>query len=315
MTSPPRDAIALSLIRDLAIGAEAELTVEGGCMSPQLRDGDVVTVRRAASAAVGDVVAIATSRGPRVHRVIRTTDSELETAGDRSAVGDGAHPWSELIGVVVSARRGSRPLAIDGALWRAYGLARAALQRHPRAFGAVRAIRRAATDRVLFSEPIRRLRARLLGPLVVIELAAPERDEHALLLHHRRAGFELPRWLPTRWRAAEEPLRVFVARRGSRIIASLVASPFFKGNARVFWIGEVLVDRAWQGAGIGRRLLQFSVDSLRRTGEATGGFTAEVAVENERSLGLFRSLGFAVEGETPDDMGDRVPRRRLVAPA
>jgi ribosomal protein S18 acetylase RimI-like enzyme len=50
------------------------------------------------------------------------------------------------------------------------------------------------------------------------------------------------------------------------------------------------VDPAWQGRGIGRDVLRRCCQMLREEGAGSVGL--EVAVDNERALGLYTSLGF-----------------------
>lgn len=67
--------------------------------------------------------------------------------------------------------------------------------------------------------------------------------------------------------------------------------------ARMRHVGriELMVDRAHRGAGVGRALLRDAIERARRSGVLTK-LSLAVLADNERALGLYRSLGFAVEG-------------------
>jgi len=129
LPSGPRlhaELIADALCRRGAIS----LRVLGGSMWPWLRSGDVISVRREDPARIhpGDIVLFAREGRLFAHRVIRKAFCEgravLVTKGDALPRPDVPLSGDELLGRVVSFRRGRRRVALDTTPGRA--LARAA---------------------------------------------------------------------------------------------------------------------------------------------------------------------------------------------
>jgi phage repressor protein C with HTH and peptisase S24 domain len=91
-------------------GRRVELRVTGASMRPFLRSRDLVTVRPAATARLGDVVLIrlADSR-LLIHRVVGRGAGGLATRGDAAGSPDAGAAGARLLGRVVSIRRDGRP--------------------------------------------------------------------------------------------------------------------------------------------------------------------------------------------------------------
>jgi ribosomal protein S18 acetylase RimI-like enzyme len=96
-------------------------------------------------------------------------------------------------------------------------------------------------------------------------------------------GFAPP---DTAERLVEEGVRSFVFEREGQVVGSLRAS-LEDGIGGVYGFA---VDPHWRGRGIGRDALRRTCRDLRERGARTVGL--EVAVENDRALHLYTSLGF-----------------------
>lgn len=128
---PSDQRLGVELLADaLCRGGAVSLRVLGGSMWPWLRSGDVISVRREDPARIqrGDIVLFAREGRLFAHRVIRKALCEgravLLTKGDALPRADAPLANDELLGRVVSFRRGRRHVALDTAPRRA--LARAA---------------------------------------------------------------------------------------------------------------------------------------------------------------------------------------------
>ncbi len=99
-------AAVLDLLREGAARGETRLRVQGGCMSPRLAPGDVVTVRRARWLWPGDVVAfLASDDRLTVHRVLGYRPGRpwrLLTQADHAVLADSAVPLDRVVGRVVA---------------------------------------------------------------------------------------------------------------------------------------------------------------------------------------------------------------------
>ena len=89
-------------------------------------------------------------------------------------------------------------------------------------------------------------------------------------------------------RLAEGSSRTIIAERGGALVATARVIVEENGVARVYGFA---VDPPLQGRGIGRDVLRRVCRQLREQGAGTVGL--EVAVDNDRALGLYTSLGFA----------------------
>ena len=114
--------------------------------------------------------------------------------------------------------------------------------------------------------------------------AAERRDVPAIMsLMSSGFGFAPP---DTAERLAEEGVRSFVFEREGRVLGTLRAQ-LDEDRAGVYGFA---VDPLWRGRGIGRDALRRTCRALRERGARTVGL--EVAVENDRALNLYTSLGF-----------------------
>jgi ribosomal protein S18 acetylase RimI-like enzyme len=97
-----------------------------------------------------------------------------------------------------------------------------------------------------------------------------------------------------------------------RVVGWCVALVRRHGGARSGRIYSVAVDHACAGRGVGRRLLTWSLDALAEAGIAR--VYLEVRTNNQRAIGLYRSLGFSEIARLPEyynDGGEGVRMRRL----
>lgn len=84
------------------------------------------------------------------------------------------------------------------------------------------------------------------------------------------------------------------------------------GHARVGYVGSTGVRPQFAGRGLGRALVAAALDALADAGCAV--VTLEVAPENARALGLYRSLGFTEVRELLSWELRTAPRRARAAP-
>jgi len=113
---------------------------------------------------------------------------------------------------------------------------------------------------------------------------AERRDVSAIMaLMSSGFGFAPP---DTAERLVEEGVRSYVFEREERVIATLRVN-IEDDTAGVYGFA---VDPEWRGRGIGRDALRRTCRELRERGVRTVGL--EVAVENDRALHLYTSLGF-----------------------
>ena len=153
-----RPDLVAPLLRELAAaGATAELPVRGTSMRPILRDGDRVRVVpvTAADVRTGDVVVLAGSSGPVIHRLVGWWPARgawrVLTKGDGAPRLDPPLRPDELAGRVVARVRDGRVRRLDGAGMRICGRCRAAVSLAAGLFleAADRARRRARPGRLL----------------------------------------------------------------------------------------------------------------------------------------------------------------------
>lgn len=112
--SPARDAHAADLFEELLRrGHSATLRARGGSMWPSLRDGDVVTVAPARSVRRGEIVAVRCGDALVLHRAVSVEPggAQVVLRGDSLPAADGKFALDEILGRVVSVRRGARTLA------------------------------------------------------------------------------------------------------------------------------------------------------------------------------------------------------------
>lgn len=93
---------------------EFEVRVSGTSMMPTLRPGDICRVRagKPSRLRTGDVIVYWGTAQPVVHRVVICRGARIYTRGDAHLRPDPAVPRDAILGLVVAARRGDRPLSL-----------------------------------------------------------------------------------------------------------------------------------------------------------------------------------------------------------
>ena len=95
------------------------------------------------------------------------------------------------------------------------------------------------------------------------------------------------------WRSMITPdYSGWVARRDGRAIGWVAGRVFDDARG---WVEQLAVARSARGLGLGRALLLHSLAELRSRGASS--FATGTQAENEKALGLYRDVGFAVERE------------------
>ena len=84
----------------------------------------------------------------------------------------------------------------------------------------------------------------------------------------------------------------WVARRDGRPVGWVAGRVFEDGRG---WVEQLAVARSARGLGIGRALMLHSLAELVSRGATS--LATGVQAENEKALGLYRDIGFAVERE------------------
>lgn len=109
-----------------------------------------------------------------------------------------------------------------------------------------------------------------------------------------------PHWPESAYRHAltpeAAPVRVALValvavKTGAGEVAGFAICSLLAGQAE---LESIVIASAWQGRGMGRRLLAETVDRLRNAG--THEVFLEVRASNQAALGLYRSFGFAETG-------------------
>ncbi|MBQ9162094.1 MAG: HPr-rel-A system PqqD family peptide chaperone [Clostridia bacterium] len=95
----------------LKSGADVDITVTGVSMEPSLREGDVVTVRRADSYDVGDILVFRYKSGELlIHRLLLINDGRYFCKGDNALRLEDVE-YGQIAGKVIK-RNGEEPLAL-----------------------------------------------------------------------------------------------------------------------------------------------------------------------------------------------------------
>jgi L-amino acid N-acyltransferase YncA len=285
MAAPPTpDPAPDDLARGLASPrGEVWIPVNGGSLAPVARPGDRALLRACDAAALrrGDL-AVTWWAGAWAVRLVTSTHP-LRTAAMTAVPGPEA---GVVRGRVVALERGGRRRRYAVAA-RLRALLLHSLRSSRAAHAAHAALRRARAARV-----VRRLRAWLLGPVVVRRLGEPDGAElRRFASRHlpRRVGF-LDGRLAGRWSTAGVALGAFTAR--GRMIGFVYLDEYRAEDVDLpgWWVRSLLVAPAVRHLGVARRLLL----ALREGARAAGlrEIHADVRADNRASLRAFRGLGF-----------------------
>jgi diamine N-acetyltransferase len=138
--------------------------------------------------------------------------------------------------------------------------------------------------------------------MTVIELepvgAASWRDCAALEVADDQSAFVAP---VTRYLALcaydDGPWTPWAVRQDGRVVGFVMIGHDAEDDST--WIGGLVVDRAAQGRGIGRAVVDAVV--ARAVLEGRSSAALSVSPENARARGLYAALGFVATGEVEDD--------------
>jgi ribosomal protein S18 acetylase RimI-like enzyme len=88
--------------------------------------------------------------------------------------------------------------------------------------------------------------------------------------------------------------RAWVAESGDALVGWVLTRPVVTDEGyRLGGIDDLVVDEAWRGQGIGRRLMELAEAHFRAEGLAALQLT--VRADNQVALNLYRSLGFSIK--------------------
>jgi signal peptidase I len=123
---PPAHILEAALEVWTQAGGEHSIPITGCSMLPLLRDGDEVLVRHGwADARRGDVVVFRHKGTLIAHRVLRIYQGQVEptliTKGDNSPRLDSPVKANEIVGRVLTVKRGGRSMLLDTPAWRIVG--------------------------------------------------------------------------------------------------------------------------------------------------------------------------------------------------
>ncbi len=96
----------------------------------------------------------------------------------------------------------------------------------------------------------------------------------------------------------EPPGQVFVADEGGTLVGSAQLHPNYGPASRIA-NASYIVDPRCSGRGIGRQLVQFTLDEARRRGYRAMVFNAVVET-NANAVHLYRSMGFTILATVPE---------------
>jgi len=95
------------------------------------------------------------------------------------------------------------------------------------------------------------------------------------------------------------PRTLLVAEQQGRVVGFILGFKSHPLQGRIFWLA---VQPAYQGQGLGRRLLTALLTIFRRLGAPTA--TLEVRISNSQALALYTSMGFEPVTVIPSYYGD-----------
>ena len=115
-----RRAVWCELVHEVAgTKGEVRLKVAGGSMLPRVWPGDVVTVRRCAFGELraGQIVLHGREESLTLHRIARVGSDHVITRGDSLPKCDAPVKAGDVLGLVVSIRRGERSIPSEQEWW------------------------------------------------------------------------------------------------------------------------------------------------------------------------------------------------------
>jgi GNAT superfamily N-acetyltransferase len=271
---------------NLGAGDLAELAAEilerGGCLSfratgssmqPTLRDGDLLKVVpvELSSLGPGDVVLYRAPDGcAAVHRVGETHSGSLMLSCDSRPGVRYEIRIGQVLGVVVSALRGSQPVLLDYSPARRLHFSFCRMLRLARsAFG--RSVFGCLTTVTSF-RPVRRCFRGILKPMVRY-FVTPSEQSSAVTVDQ------------CTWDLVQASIGRMVI--GSAQLVRFTPGSPFSGYQ---WLFSMRVNPLFRGGGIGRRLAELAVERASFSG--VGNLCLIVAGDNRRAKDLYRSLGF-----------------------
>jgi GNAT superfamily N-acetyltransferase len=289
------DDLADIAVSVLSQGGSISFIASGASMLPTLRDGDLLRVERIepGSISAGDIILHSTGMvGAAVHRVRSVDGDVIRMACDSRPWSTYTIGWHSVLGIVTAAEREGRDLCLGGSAATGISIRVSFLIRALRS-PAVR-LAGIATGAVTRFKPVRRLYSGVMGRIVEYQF--------------------LP-WSDKKDYAGDGMTSDLVlARLAGRTVGSaeLVRFPPGTPYSRFLWLFSMRVSRPFRGAGIGRRLTRMIVERASETSDRD--LCLAVLKDNDRAIGLYRSMGFSEldSAEIPDGVSDRLGTDKLI---
>ncbi len=303
----------------------------GSSMYPFIRDGDILTIQpvEAAALKVGDVVFYSTARGRlAAHRVVGREVQRgkvvLATRGDAASGPDERVQAEQVLGRVVSVRRGQEIIRLDQGFWRLAALLWIGLSPLGSLFFRLAAaVKRAALWLLRRLQALKRYRVlarKVIGTRVRYRIATAGDASDLSRLY----GYE-------RFPELEDPLGTFagqleslegcgytlIAHIGGRIAGSAVVTRFPENEALYpdWWLFGMLVRTRYRGAGIGEGLVRTVLEKAVEEGATR--MNLLVFKQNRAAVNLYRKMGFrpasipGLNGQLEEEVR-RGERRRII---
>lgn len=326
-----RDQFAELSAEILAQGGSFRFKAHGFSMYPFIRDRDILTIQSVEAAAlkVGDVAFYGCAGNTLVaHRVlgrrVQASQVVLATRGDAASGPDERVQAEQVLGRVVSVRRGRKIIRLDQGFWRLATLVWIRLSPGGSLlFRLAGAVKRAALwllRRLQALKPDRVLARKVIGTRVRYRIATVGDASDLSRLY----GYE-------RSPKLEDPLGTFagqleslegcgytlIARVGGRIAGAAFITRFPENEALYpdWWIFGMLVRTRYRGAGIDEGLVRTALEKAVK--EGTARMNLVVFEQNRVAVNLYRKMGFrpasipGLNGQLEEEVR-RGERRRII---
>lgn len=284
-----------SLCRDIADKADVvRLQAKGGSMFPFIRSGDWVHVALCKSEKngikKGDIILFSIDKNLYLHRVLRITNEGYIVKGDMSLGVDGIINIDDILGSVVSLRRGDNiidlrtrwscciaALAADSSLFLQYPLLFA---------GKMCSLGGIIFSKIQGLKFYRLIVKKIFSREVILRIAGPQ-DREQLKDLYLMAGHDIMEGIA---RIRNEGYWLVAERKG-RVVGGLTMTRYEK-DAAIWLIFGLEVKPLFRGLGIGRRIVEEAV--LKAQGSGANRIGLFVNKKSFPALNLYRKLGFKI---------------------